>query len=93
MAAWKRLVRLETDCGLSKLRTLNAASSSNASVAVNKLQSNASSVSFYSSLSSNSSPGNRFDFRQICQLVRPQGNGNRAFLVDTLKLVISLSIT
>ncbi|EEF49491.1 conserved hypothetical protein [Ricinus communis] len=41
-----------------------------------------------SSSSSSSSIANRFDYRQISQLVNP--NGKRAFLVDTLALVRSL---
>ncbi|CAI9103719.1 OLC1v1002256C1 [Oldenlandia corymbosa var. corymbosa] len=92
-SAWRRLVRLETDSGLSRLRSLNtckAASSSSAPIAngfvgVNK---SGSSVSFHSSPSSNWTPVKRFDFRQISQLSQP--NQNRVCLVDTLQLVKNL---
>ncbi|CDO96996.1 unnamed protein product [Coffea canephora] len=82
-AACKRL----THCGLSKLRGRNTFTAPN-SASVNKLQSNCSPVNFYGSLSSSDSSANRFDIRHISQLAKP--NGNRAFLVDTLKLVRSL---
>ncbi|KAL3515103.1 hypothetical protein ACH5RR_022005 [Cinchona calisaya] len=88
-AACKRVVvQLGTSCGLSKLRGLNTVMASNPACVNRFVRSNCSSVNFYGSLSSSNSSANRFDFRQISQLVKP--NGNRAFLVDTLKLVRSL---
>ncbi|KAL6963786.1 hypothetical protein U1Q18_034793 [Sarracenia purpurea var. burkii] len=86
MAACKRAVRLGAYSGLSltKFRRFNA---SKVSASAEKLQLDGFSMNFGGSLSSNLRV-NRFDCRQISQLVKP--NGKRVFLVDTLALVRSL---
>ncbi|KAF5951470.1 hypothetical protein HYC85_009414 [Camellia sinensis] len=76
MAACKRLVQLGPSSGISFTKFRRFSSS--------EKQFDGSSMIFGSSSSSNSS-FNRFDFRQISQLVKP--NGKRVFLVDTLALV------
>ncbi|CAL5329015.1 unnamed protein product [Camellia sinensis] len=76
MAACKRLVQLRPSSGISFTKFRRFSSS--------EKQFDGSSMIFGSSSSSNSS-FNRFDFRQISQLVKP--NGKRVFLVDTLALV------
>ncbi|KAF5941717.1 hypothetical protein HYC85_019359 [Camellia sinensis] len=76
MAACKRLVQLGPSFGISFTKFRRFSSS--------EKQFDGSSMIFGSSSSSNSS-FNRFDFRQISQLVKP--NGKRVFLVDTLALV------
>ncbi|KAI3446173.1 hypothetical protein Pfo_002838 [Paulownia fortunei] len=83
MAACKRVIQLGANSGirLSKLRAINAGST------ISRVQLSDASVNSYSSLSSNSS-GYRLDYRQISQLVKP--NGKRVYLVDTLALVRSL---
>lgn len=79
MSVCKRAVQLGTKSGiyLSTLQRLNA-SNSKLSQPIER---------FYGSLSSYSSV-NRFDHRQMSQLVTP--TGKRVFLVDTLALVRSL---
>ncbi|KAF5956222.1 hypothetical protein HYC85_003447 [Camellia sinensis] len=76
MAACKRLVQLGPSSGISFTKFRRFSSS--------EKQFDGSSMIFGSSSSSNSS-FNRFDFRQISQLVKP--NGKCVFLVDTLALV------
>lgn len=87
MATCKRLIRYGTNCesSLSRLRGINASKVANSSaLPAHRLQSNGALSNSYGSLSSNFS-ANRFVARKISQLVKP--NGNRVFLVDTLKLV------
>lgn len=94
MAAVKRLVPLGVNYGisLSKLGGINnvAINVHAASLLVNRSQCKADKYNFkfYSSYSSKSSAHNKFGYRQMCQMVKL--DGKRAFLVDTLAMVISL---
>lgn len=81
MAACKRAFQLGMD--LKKFRGLNL---SNVAAAADRVQTAGSLVAL-SGLSSSGSL-NQFSCRQISQLA--QSNGKRAFLVDTLALVIRL---
>ncbi|MCD9641898.1 hypothetical protein HAX54_028380 [Datura stramonium] len=91
MAAVKRVIPLGVNFGisLSKLRGISdvAINIPAASLLVNRSQctADAYNVKFYSSLSSKSSAHNKFHYRQISQLAKP--NNKRAFLVDTLAMV------
>ncbi|KAH0720497.1 hypothetical protein AABB24_017303 [Solanum stoloniferum] len=86
MAVARRVVQLGANCGirLSKSQGINASKVS-AALLIDRSQINAGSVNFYSSEPYKSSAANKFDYRQISQLAKP--NGKRAFLVDTLALV------
>ncbi|PHU04788.1 hypothetical protein BC332_25610 [Capsicum chinense] len=92
MAVAKRVVQLGANCGIifSKCQGINNSSSKvfSAALLIDRSQSNGvgggGSVNFYSSVSDKSS-FNKFDYRQISQVAKP--NGKRAFLVDTLALV------
>lgn len=89
MAVARRVVQLGANCGIifSKSQGINNAASkvSSAALLIDRSQSNGDgSVKFYSSEPYKSSV-NKFDYRQISQLAKP--NGKRAFLVDTLALV------
>lgn len=90
MAVARRVVQLGANCGirLSKSQGINASKVS-AALLIDRSQINAGSVNFYSSEPYKSSAANKFDYRQISQLAKP--NGKRAFLVDTLALVIIIS--
>lgn len=87
MAVARRVVQLGANCGIrfSKSQGINASKVS-AALLIDRSQSNVGgSVNFYSSEPYKSSAANKFDYRQISQLAKP--NGKRAFLVDTLALV------
>ncbi|KAK4345417.1 hypothetical protein RND71_035593 [Anisodus tanguticus] len=88
MAVARRVVQLGANCGIrfSKSEGIKVSA---ANLLIDRSQSNGGdggrgSVNFYSSISDKSS-ANKFDYRQISQLAKP--NGQRAFLVDTLALV------
>lgn len=85
MAVARRVAQLGANCGIrfSKSQGINASKVSGA-LLIDRSQSNGGSVNFYSSEPYESS-ANKFDYRQISQLAKP--NGKRAFLVDTLALV------
>ncbi|XP_059296876.1 protein FMP32, mitochondrial-like [Lycium ferocissimum] len=89
MAVVKRVAQLGANCGIrfSKSQGINSAYkvSGAANLLIYRSQSNGGSVNFYSSVSSYKSCVNKFDYRQISQLAKP--NAQRAFLVDTLALV------
>lgn len=87
MAVSRRVVQLGANCGIrfSKSPGINASKVS-AALLIDRSQYNGGgSVNFYSSEPYKSSAANKFDYRQISQLAKP--NGKRAFLVDTLALV------
>nr|XP_009592791.1 uncharacterized protein LOC104089568 [Nicotiana tomentosiformis] len=91
MAVAKRVFQLGANCGirLSKSGGIDASKVCSGGLLIDRSQSNGfGSVNFYSSVSSYKSSANKFDYRQISQLAKP--NGKRAFLVDTLALVRSL---
>ncbi|CAN4099471.1 unnamed protein product [Withania somnifera] len=86
MAVARRVAQLGANFGiiLSKSQGINASKVS-AALLIDRSQSNGGgSVNFYSSEPYKSSV-NKFDYRKISQLAKP--NGKRAFLVDTLALV------
>ncbi|MCD9559116.1 hypothetical protein HAX54_016849 [Datura stramonium] len=85
MAVARRVAQLGANCGIrfSKSQGINASKVSG-TLLIDRLPSNGGSVNFYSSEPYKSS-ANKFDYRQISQLAKP--NGKRAFLVDTLALV------
>lgn len=91
MAVSRRVVQLGANCGIrfSKSPGINASKVS-AALLIDRSQYNGGgSVNFYSSEPYKSSAANKFDYRQISQLAKP--NGKRAFLVDTLALVFILT--
>lgn len=94
MAAVKRVISLGVNYGisLSKLQGINnvAINVPAVSLLVNRSQSTEDgyNVKFYNSFSSRSSLHKKFDYRQISQMVKP--DSKRAFLVDTLAMVIFL---